>query len=138
MYGTINTLYKDYIKDKVHIEISYTNSQPLPRSRKSKRSHEESQIDGDQHPDLEKLVMKYYSKSLFSIDKTEHKKMVKEKKRELKRIKKQQAHKELMRKKREELLRLSRDNNKDSCRKTDSSSSNKNRTTQKRMLKKIA
>jgi hypothetical protein len=44
-------------------------------------------LDWDKYPEFEELGKKYYSKSLFSIDKTEHKKMVKEKRREQKRIK---------------------------------------------------
>jgi hypothetical protein len=59
MYGTINTLYKDYIR----------------------------LIDCDSNPEFVDLGRKYYSKAFFNIDKTEHKKVVKEKRREQKRIK---------------------------------------------------
>lgn len=59
MYGTINTLYKDYIK----------------------------QIDLEKHPEFAELGKKYLSRALFTIDKTEHKKELKLRRREAKRRK---------------------------------------------------
>lgn len=59
MYGTINTLYKEYIKS----------------------------LDSDKYPELHELTRKYMSRPLFIIDKSEHKKRMKEKKREAKKLK---------------------------------------------------
>ena len=59
MYGTINTLYKEYIKS----------------------------LDSETYPELHELTRKYMSRPLFIIDKTEHKKRLKEKKREAKKLK---------------------------------------------------
>lgn len=59
MYGTINTLYKEYINS----------------------------LDSSKYPELHDLTRKYMSRPLFIIDKSEHKKKIKEKKREAKKIK---------------------------------------------------
>lgn len=59
MYGTINTLYKEYIK----------------------------KLDLEKYPEFEDLGKKYLSRAIFTIDKTEHKKFQKLKKREAKRLK---------------------------------------------------
>lgn len=56
MYGTINTLYKEYIKC----------------------------IDLEKYPEFLELGKKYYSKAFFNIDTTEHKKMLKKRKQEMK------------------------------------------------------
>lgn len=59
MYGTINTLYKEYIKC----------------------------LDLVKYPEFAELGMKYLPRALFTIDKTEHKKFQKERRREAKRLK---------------------------------------------------
>jgi len=53
MYGTINTLYKDYIK----------------------------LVDCEKQTEFQDLTQKYLSRPIFIVDKTEHKKIMKERKR---------------------------------------------------------
>lgn len=78
------------------------------------------------------------SRALFSIDRTEHKKFQKEKKREAKKFKKQQALKEAVKKKQETVRKsLSTSSNKSPVAKNGVVSSNKSKNTQKRILKKL-
>ncbi len=110
MYGTINTIYKDFIQI----------------------------ADTDANPGLIDLGKKYYSKSLFTIDVSEHKKMLKRKRKEEIKQKKQKEHREEVQKKKEQqkkfLMMLS---NKEDGRKSDSETNSKARNTNKRVLKKI-
>jgi len=59
MYGTINTLFKEYIQS----------------------------VDCTKRPELLELGKKYYSKALFSVDNHEHKKILKRKFRDEHKIK---------------------------------------------------
>ena len=110
MYGTINTLYKEYIKC----------------------------LDLEAQPEFMELGKKYMSRAIFNIDKTEHKKFQKEKRREVKKLKKQLAHKEAMKKKSENQQKANNGNSAKSPNpKYANISPSKPKSTKKRVLKKL-